>query len=236
MNNCYVYCHTAPSGRKYVGISCDPTKRWNNGNGYKLNYLFYRAIKKYGWDNIEHEILYSGLSEEEAKSIEKELIDKLNLTDSRFGYNLREGGDGSLSASSKEKMSLARKGNNNCLGRQLSDQTKNKISESLKKYYESNNAQFQGRHHSPETIAKLKQRVFTEETRQKMRENHYNVHGSNNPSAKPVRMLSLDGVVLKEYEYAKAAAIEHGVDLSALIKCCRGNRRSCGGYKWEYIK
>ena len=69
-----VYCHTTPSGRKYVGISCAPEKRWNHGKGYEKNYLFDRAIKKYGWDKIKHEILCEGLSLDEAKATEKELI------------------------------------------------------------------------------------------------------------------------------------------------------------------
>ena len=52
-----VYKHTTPSGKVYIGITgLKPERRWRNGNGYKDNEHFYRAILKYGWDNIKHEI------------------------------------------------------------------------------------------------------------------------------------------------------------------------------------
>ena len=62
-----VYKHTSPSGKVYIGITGRTVKeRWGkNGNGYKYCPYFYRAIKKYGWDNIKHEILYEGLTEDE---------------------------------------------------------------------------------------------------------------------------------------------------------------------------
>ena len=53
-----VYRHTSPSGKVYIGQTClKPEYRWRNGKGYKTQILFYRAIKKYGWDNISHQII-----------------------------------------------------------------------------------------------------------------------------------------------------------------------------------
>lgn len=72
-----VYCHTLTiDNRKYIGItSIKPILRWRkNGQGYKDNDYFYRAILKYGWNKFEHEILYEGLTEKEAKQKEIELI------------------------------------------------------------------------------------------------------------------------------------------------------------------
>ena len=72
-----VYKHISPSGKVYIGItSKKPEYRWNHGRGYKEidQPVFYRAIKKYGWDNITHEILYSGLQEKDAKNLEISLI------------------------------------------------------------------------------------------------------------------------------------------------------------------
>lgn len=52
----------------YVGITSkeDVKRRWLRGTGYKCNIHFTNAINKYGWDNIEHEILLDGLTKEEA--------------------------------------------------------------------------------------------------------------------------------------------------------------------------
>ena len=70
-----VYTHTAPDGRVYVGITSQkPEARWQGGNGYKNNSYFTRAIKKYGWENFKHEILFEGLTVDEAKTKEIELI------------------------------------------------------------------------------------------------------------------------------------------------------------------
>ena len=67
--------------------------RWQNGNGYIYNSYFYNAIKKYGWENISHEIIASNLTEEEACNFEKLLIKKLKSNIRNFGYNLTTGGE-----------------------------------------------------------------------------------------------------------------------------------------------
>lgn len=89
-----VYKHTAPNGKVYIGITCqNPLIRWANGLGYSRNGYFTNAIVKYGWDNIKHEILFDGLTKEDACQKEIELIAhyKSNIAD--FGYNLSSGGE-----------------------------------------------------------------------------------------------------------------------------------------------
>lgn len=87
--------HTSPSGKMYVGITKQkPEKRWQNGRGYKYNYHFSNAIKKYRWENFEHEIVADHLTKDEACEMEKALIKELNLTDGNFGYNIAAGGEG----------------------------------------------------------------------------------------------------------------------------------------------
>lgn len=93
MGDYCVYVHTTPSKKRYVGITKqNPKKRWGNGNGYK-GQVFYKAVEKYGWDNIKHEILYSNLDEEEAKKIEKKLISDYKTLQRNYGYNASIGGD-----------------------------------------------------------------------------------------------------------------------------------------------
>ena len=92
MNNYIVYKHTSPSGKFYIGITGQDTeRRWRRGgSGYKprkdYSCRFYNAILKYGWDNFKHEILYDNLTKEEAEKIERELIDKYDLTNPEYGY------------------------------------------------------------------------------------------------------------------------------------------------------
>lgn len=233
-NDYCVYCHTTPSGRRYVGISSFPEKRWRHGRGYEKNYLFSRAIEKYGWDNILHEILHDGLSLKEAKAIEKKLIAEWNLTDHQYGMNLSGGGDGILADSTREMMSNSRKGNNNCKGRILSQETKNAISASLKEYYKVHPNPMRGKHLSEEAKQKLRARVFSEETKARMRENSRRRYGKDNPASRPMRQYSLDGTLLNEYESGTQACKKYGLDLSAVVRCCRGKRKTCGGYIWKY--
>ena len=78
----------------YVGITSQTIyERWGkNGRRYKNSY-FKKAIDKYGWNNIQHEIVAEHLTENEAKEMEKALIYVLQSNDKTHGYNITKGGD-----------------------------------------------------------------------------------------------------------------------------------------------
>ena len=159
-----VYMHTNKVNHKvYVGItSRDPKKRWDYGNGYRGQKYFYRAIKKYGWDNFEHIIFAQGLSKDEACKMEICLIALYASNNSDHGYNLSSGGEGGgtgiqwsderrkhisnklkgrvFSDEWKEKLSKAK------IGRRASEETKKKLSE--QRQGELNN--FYGKRHTDE--------------------------------------------------------------------------------------
>ena len=105
-----VYIHTTPNGKKYIGITQKkPKERWRNGKGYDTQY-FGKAIKKYGWKNIKHEIIEEGLTEEQAEIKEKELILLYKTNDIKFGYNIESGGKhNTCSEETRKKMSTAQK-------------------------------------------------------------------------------------------------------------------------------
>ena len=110
--NYTVYLHTSPSGKYYVGItSISVEQRWQNGRGYKRQ-VFYRAIQKHGWDNIDHEIIASNLTKEEAENFEILLIKELHTTNPNYGYNVDNGGNsiGKMSEETKKKLSNKHKG------------------------------------------------------------------------------------------------------------------------------
>lgn len=110
----FVYKHTCPNGKVYVGITCKKklNYRWENGTGYLKCTYFNHAIKKYGWDNIKHEVILENVSKEEAVYTEKYLIRWYKIH--KISYNLTDGGDGvtgvKCSEETKAKLSKANKG------------------------------------------------------------------------------------------------------------------------------
>lgn len=143
LNNYTVYKHTSPSGKVYVGITSRPVKsRWENGKGYKRNVVFTNAIRKYGWDNIKHEIMLENVSQSEAFYAEKYLIKWYKLH--KISYNVTDGGEGTLgvaawnkgipcSDETKKKIGDANRGCNSAWWhREFSKEHKRHISESKK--------------------------------------------------------------------------------------------------------
>lgn len=108
-----VYVHTNKiNGKMYVGITKRSLReRWENGEGYKDSSHFYRAIRKYGWDNFDHDVLANNLTEEEAMNMEELLIRELCLTNREQGYNMKKGGTNcSLAEETKIKIGNALRG------------------------------------------------------------------------------------------------------------------------------
>lgn len=109
-----IYSHTTPSGKVYIGQTCykNPNRRWRNGKGYLNCKLFYNSIKKYGWDNIEHKILHTNLSKDQADILEKMYIQFFKRK--HISLNITDGGEGatghSVSEETKQKFSEIHKG------------------------------------------------------------------------------------------------------------------------------
>ena len=134
MNKKYiVYMHICPNSKKYIGITKQsPEKRWKKGEGYKTQNLFYRAIKKYKWENIKHIILFKNLSYEIACKKEIEYIKKYKTNNYNFGYNVSSGGKGNngviISEKQKQIISKALKGNKHAKGYKHTEEECKKMS------------------------------------------------------------------------------------------------------------
>ena len=105
MKKFWVYIHTCPNGKKYVGATTriKPEIRWVEGNGYQFNKCFYFDILKYGWNNITHEVFEVDSAEEMYRK-EIELISFYHSNDPRYGYNNSVGGKyGHLGCKCSEK-------------------------------------------------------------------------------------------------------------------------------------
>lgn len=224
-----VYKHTTPSGKAYIGVTMqNPKHRWDNGKGYRHNRRFCDAIRKYGWDNIEHEVISTGLDKEQAYAMEAELIAKYDTTNPAKGYNISIGGEysglgRSHSNEARRKMSEAKKGTNHPnYGKHLSSETRRKISEAAEGHTVSsetrrkiskalrgaNNPNF-GKHHSAETRRKISE-------------------------AKCKKVVCVE--TGKVYRSLSAASKAAGVSLNAISNALCGESKTSGGYHWTYAK
>ena len=234
MENFCVYKHTTPSNKVYIGItSMQPYKRWKGGHGYQNNTHFYNAIKKYGWNNIKHEVLFSGLTKEEACQKEIELISEYNSADIEHGYNQSTGGEYGSS------------------GWHPSDETIKKQRDSHIGKYAGENNPFYGKHHSEESKAKMsashtgrgkplseehkkkigeanKGRVMSAESRRKMSEQRKGKAAKNKKRV----MCVNNGVV---YDSLTEAAIQTGANRKHISAVCKGARNTTRGLKFQYI-
>lgn len=140
-----VYKHTFPNDKFYIGITSKVRieERWGDNGKYYKGQFVYRAIKKYGWDNIKHEILFEDLSKPQAYQKEIELIAFYKSNDKRFGYNIESGGNARKPMTdAKKKMlsikckELIKSGRIDLTKTLQSEEAKKKRKESLAKYYE----------------------------------------------------------------------------------------------------
>lgn len=117
----------------YVGItSRKPETRWANGRGYQRGLPVRNAIEKYGWENVEKEIVASRLTSDEAGNFEKLLIKNLQLTDRQYGYNIDSGGYGRS-------------------GFKMPEETKEKLRKCMAGKHQGKDNPFYGKKHTPES-------------------------------------------------------------------------------------
>ena len=232
-----VYCHTSPSGKKYIGITSKekPEYRWGkNGkryleqeNGKYRHPAMANALLKYpNWDEWQHDILFQGLTKEDAEYIEKDLIKTLNTRSYKYGYNCTDGGEGAsglvISEEAKEKMSkkakerykdktnhpmygVHRYGEENPFyGKSHTDSSKEKMSETHKGIYDGDKNPMYGKQHS-------------KETREKMSRNHADFSHEKHPRSVPIYCIELNEI----FWGATDAQNKYGIDYRTISACCR---------------
>lgn len=183
-----IYKATFPNQKSYIGKT---TKLFERRKKEHLkdssskrecfkNIIFYKAIRKYGWDNIKWEILEDNITDETILN-EKETFYILKYdTFMENGYNMTSGGDGhsgyKLSEETKQKMSDRFK------NIPLTEETKRKMKENHTDFNGNKNPFF-GKHHTEKTKHILKEknsgknaynynRKFTQEHIDKITKHH----------------------------------------------------------------
>ena len=219
-----VYEHVSKDGKRYIGITSQKvTVRWRHGNGYAKNIHFYRSIQKYGWESFEHNILAENINEEQAKTLEKELIKKYKTTDPKYGYNVTRGGDTRQPCPDYVRELISQKNK----GKPKSEETKLKISKAKKG---------------------VKRGPMSKEQKEKISKSligNKRALGKHN-NTKAVAMCDMSCNILKIYKSAVEAGQDNGFCNSGIGAACKENSRNNGlentkyggvyaGYKWFFV-
>lgn len=259
MENYKVYKHVFPNNKVYIGITQQTLKRrWQNGRGYYKNTFISKAINKYGWENIKHEVLFDNLSKEEAEQKEIELIAFYKSNQQEYGYNLDNGGSarGKHSEATIKKMRESKLGSKNAMyGKHLSPENKAKFLS-----YANDNT---GKHLSEETKQKLrdklKGRIISEETKRKMSESRKgkklsleirkklsearkgikfseehlkNLREQNRKKCKKVLCVETGCIFESIVDACKSLNAKHPTNIARAIKY----NATAYGYHWEFYK
>jgi group I intron endonuclease len=194
------------------------------------------AIRKYGWRNIRHEILMTGLTKEQAENVEIMLIKALHLTERKCGYNIANGGASCTSGKTRspeirQKISIRK------MGHSVSAETREKISQSKK----GTPAPNKGVPLSPEQKEKALQTAFKKgsqpwnvgktysaEYRERLRQAH--LGKPNLVNRKSVQCVET-GVVYESLAEAEKWIVGNRQNIRL---SCNNPEKTSGGYHWRW--
>ena len=154
MNKKYVvYQHVTPDGMYYFGQTQNVERRWsNNGAEYKGTTL-QPYIEKYGWENIQHIVLFRDKTKEDALWIENFLIE----TAREDGVCINKNRSGLISKEEGYKQ-------------QYYEDNKDKIKAQSKQYYEDNKDKIKQYYEQHKDKKREHDRQYREKNKDKKRE------------------------------------------------------------------
>lgn len=211
-----IYCiENLINGKKYIGQSVNMQHRWYRhkhelNNNIHYNDYLQKAWNKYGEDNfIFYTLELCDVSELDDR--ETYYIDFYESTNRANGYNLKTGGQCGSTYSDEIclKISEALKGH------EVSLESREKIRKNHADVRGENNGMY-GKHHTEEARSKVSQ---ANKGRISHRRNRNGVY-----------CIELN----MEFIDATDAGQTLRIDSSAILKCCRGERKTCGGYHWRF--
>lgn len=232
-NEYLVYVHIFPNGKQYVGMTKSAEKRWaGKGSNYKYNERMYKDIQKFGWDNIQHLILHSGLSKKRAFELEAEETEKRKSYLEEYGYNV--------------SISNARSGERNPMYGMSGE--KSPVAIPVHQYDKKTLLYIGSYPNALQASIELGIEPHINECCRGTRlscggyywsyeksEKYKKIRGRKEHTKMFHAVVQMDefGNEIRVYSSLKEAARETGA--KNISDCCRGVRNVSGGYKWRYL-
>lgn len=241
-----VYKHTNRiNGKVYIGITSQkPRDRWDSGWGYQQNKHFWDSIQKYGWNNFDHEILFSNLSQSEAFVKEKELILYYDSQNYKKGYNNSPGGESGPGLRGEKHPMFGKHHTPEAKARMSARKTGVPYSpERYARFLASmNREEMRGRAYRT-IVGYNKGKSPSEETRKKIADSNRGLKRSEETKRRvgeahkiPILQFTISGEFVREWDCGKSAAYELSIQAGHISKVCRGQRKTAGGFVWRYLE
>ena len=255
-----VYVHTSPSNKQYVGITRqEPEHRWNYGFGYENNRYFFRAIKKYGWNNFRHEILYTNLSHILALQIEVELIAKYDSFIN--GYNMSPGGEGlpgrplPIEAQNKAALTRSHAVDQYSLSGEyiasyksiteayrITGVEQSNISDCARGIRKHSGGYLWAYHNNEPCVLETMPEYYDFSnikngiTRIPLKQNFHSICSSKmwEERSAPITQYDQSGNKIKEWNSISEASHSLGITDNGIIRCLNGMAYTCSGFIWAY--
>lgn len=215
-----IYKVTSPIGRVYIGQSVNISSRFRRYRSMSVKTKgqtkLWRSLSKHGSENHTYEILEI-CDESVLNERERYYQEYFDCVDNGLNCKYTNTSDksGKVSKETLLKMSKAAMGNKNWLGKNHSEETKNKI-----------RMKALGRKFSDE--------VNKSKGRKGRVSNRKGIISSDHPSSKRISQYSMSGELIKIWECGMDIKRELGYSNGNISMCCNGKMKTAYGFIWKF--
>ena len=232
-------------------------------NNHTNRYLQY-AYNLHGGENFKWEIIEYVEKLESLEEVKKKLLEReqhwldLFFGEDCYNFNPTAGSNLGIKLSKETRIRIGRANSIALRGRKLPQDVIEKIRlgnlgkkmspESIEKTRQAN----LGKILSEETKEKLRQanlgKILSEETKKKMSEKlkgnthtlghvlseeHKRKIGEKSKGRTSKKVINLDTNVV--FNNITEASLFYNLDITSIVKVCKGKRKTCGGFRWSYL-
>ena len=205
------------NGKVYVG-SHSWDKEGLDPNYYGSGTAISRAVKKYGKENFQVEVLYFYDTVEECRADEERILTEYDVKNCPHSYNCKNSAIGFTSEDMKGKNNpmYGRTGKNNPrYGKRGKD------------------SPMYGKHHTEEArkkIARAKKGKPLSETQKDA------LLQANDYRKTPLVAIQIDTGKVKIFESQNECSRVLGIRSGSINRCLKGRQKTCGGYTFKYVE